>query len=222
MHQLTVVPSLPAASFAEISALAEALRGEVAELQIDIVDGHFVEAISWPFTETEPKIALTHIKEIDADFSIEMDCMIMHPEEYLDIFLEIGMDRLIIHIGSTEAYDEIFLHARTHGYKIGIAFTNDVSSELYEPLIPEIDFVQVMGIAVVGKQGQPFDTRTLDTVRGLRALYPELEIAVDGSVNLDTIVSLKEAGTTRFAPGSAIAKQEDPLAAYHQLVAAIA
>lgn len=221
MTNFSVVPSLPAASFAEISALAEAVRGEVSELQIDIVDGHFVEAVSWPFTEIEPMIALEHIKEINTDFSIEMDCMIMHPEQHLDTFVEIGIDRLIVHIGSTDAYADIILHARTHGYKIGIAFTNDVPSDDYVPLIPEVDFIQVMGIAVVGKQGQPFDMRTLDTVRHLRVVYPDLEIAVDGSVNLETIGALKEAGVTRFAPGSAIAKQEDPLAAYHQLCAAL-
>lgn len=221
VSNFTVVPSLPATSFSEISALAEALRGEVNELQIDIVDGRFVDAVSWPFTETEPIEALRQLPEVTEGFSIEMDCMVQEPRQYLDIFVELAVNRVIVHMQSTQAYEEIITHARTHGYKIGIAFTNDVPSDAYVPLIPKVDFVQVMGIAVVGKQGQPFDTRTLDTVRHLKMVYPDLEIAVDGSVNLQTITQLRDAGTTRFAPGSAIAKQEDPLLAYHQLVTAL-
>lgn len=219
---MKVVPSLPAHSFDELAVLAEAVVGDVAELQVDIVDGKFVDAYSWPFTESDPISELHKVKGLTHDFVIEMDCMVLEPEQYLDLFVELGVSRVIVHMRSTEAYEDIIVHARQHGYKIGIAFTNDVPYEEYAALIPSIDFVQVMGIAVVGAQGQPFDERTLETVARLRSQYPDLEIAVDGSVNKDTIVSLKEAGVTRFAPGSAIAKQSDPKAAYHHLCSLIA
>lgn len=221
MKHMKVVPSLPAHSFDELNALAGAVVGDVTELQVDIVDGKFVHAVSWPFTESEPLAELRKLKNFTHDFSIEVDCMVMKPERYLNLFVELGVSRVIMHMRSTEVYERIIEHARTHGYKVGIAFTNDVPFEEYAALIPKIDFVQVMGIAVVGAQGQPFDERTLETVSHLRSVFPELEIAVDGSVNKETIVPLKEAGVTRFAPGSAIAKQEDPKAAYHQLCALV-
>jgi pentose-5-phosphate-3-epimerase len=84
-----------------------------------------------------------------------------------------------------------------------------------------IDFVQVMGIAHIGIQGQPFDTKTLDTVSYIHATYPALEIAVDGAVNTETIQSLKDVGVSRFAPGSAVVKSIDPVASYKQLQAII-
>lgn len=214
---MRVVPSLPAQSFSEIQSLAKSLLHVAPELQIDIVDGRFVEAVSWPFTEDNPLIALDRLTSLVPDFAIEMDCMVMDPEQYLDKFVEIGASRVIVHMRSTEAYEKIIKHARKFGYKIGIACTNDVPHEEYKTLIPQIDFIQVMGIAVVGKQGQPFDIRTLETVHMLRDSYPDLEIAVDGSVNADTIIPLREAGVTRFAPGSAIAKQQNPAEAYHHL-----
>ena len=74
-----------------------------------------------------------------------------------------------------------------------------------------------MGIARIGTQGQPFDERTLATVASLRTKYPAIEITVDGAVNADTIIPLREAGTNRFAPGSAVARAEDPVASYKQL-----
>lgn len=214
---MKIVPSLPAQSFEEIAALAESVVGDVTELQVDIVDGKFVDAYSWPFTEADPIAELDRLIPLVKDFAIEMDCMVIEPEQYLELFVQLGVSRVIMHMRSTEKYDEIIAHAREHGYKIGIAFTNDVPFTEYEALISQIDYVQVMGIAVVGAQGQPFDERTLETVAMLHAKYPDLEIAVDGSVNKDTIVRLKDVGVTRFAPGSAIAKQPDPRAAYHQL-----
>ena len=74
-----------------------------------------------------------------------------------------------------------------------------------------------MGIATIGVQGQPFDERTLATVSELRRLYPNYTIAVDGSVNQDTIQSLQQAGANRFAPGSAITAAPDPVVAYQEL-----
>jgi ribulose-phosphate 3-epimerase len=218
---ISIVPSLPAASFSEIQALAVSLRGCVPMLQIDIVDGKFVPALSWPFTEENLKEELTKLKEVGEAFDIEMDCMVQMPEQYLDMFVELGVARVIVHMGSTDVYEEIIAHARTHGYKIGIAFTNDIPLSDVEKHIPSIDFVQIMGIAHVGKQGQPFDERTLETAKILRLKYPDLEIAVDGSVNKDTIALLHQAGVNRFAPGSAIAKQDDPKAAYLELKALV-
>lgn len=215
---ITVVPSLPAQSFEEIKTLAENLTNTATELQVDIVDGKFVPAFSWPFTENDPLKELRRIKELPIALSVELDCMVIQPEQYLDLFVELGVQRVIVHMRSTKRYDDILEHAYEHGYTLGFAFTNDVPFSEIEPFIEAIDFVQIMGIAQVGKQGLPFDTRTLDTARMLRDRYPDLVIAVDGSVNKETIVPLKAAGVNRFAPGSAVAKQADQKAAYLALL----
>lgn len=216
-NQVSVAPSLPAKSFKELELLCKALRGHVREIQIDIVDGIFAPSVSWPFTEPNPKSDFLKIKEFSKYFSLEVDCMCMRPEAYLDVFVEIGVSRVIVHAGSTTEYEKCITHARAHGYKIGLAVLNTSDPKLFDTYATYFDFVQVMGIESVGTQGQPFDESTLKTVSLLRTKYPHLEIAVDGSVNESTIVKLKEAGANRFAPGSAIAKSPDPLAAYKKL-----
>lgn len=215
---IRVVPSLPAASFADIVHLADALVHVAPEMQIDLVDGQFVPHRSWPFTEPEPLHELPALSAVAACFELEVDCMILEPERYLEDFIAMPVTRMVVHIGSTDAYDEIIAHARRHEYKIGFAITNDRPLEQLLTYIPEIDYVQIMGIKEVGQQGQPFDVRTLDRVRTLREQFPELEIAVDGAVNETTIPQLYAAGVTRFAPGSAIARQPDPRLAYEHLV----
>ncbi len=216
-----VLPSLPAQSFDEIVSLTDALRGIAKEIQVDIVDGTYVPLVSWPFTEEDPRNALWKLQQFTDDFSIEMDCMVCHPEQYLDIFVALGVKKVIIHVGSTDAYTDIIAHAYTYGYQIGLAFTNDTPLDLLEKYYEDIDYVQLMGIAEVGQQGQPFDIRTLKRVRFLRAKYPDLTIAIDGSVNEHTIPQLYAAGANRFAPGSAIAKTTNPAASYKHLLSLV-
>ncbi len=217
----TLVPSLPARSFSQLQLLAEALDGVADGFQIDIVDGKFVPHTAWPFTEEVVENEWEKVMKLPQSFKYELDCMIMEPEKYLDIFKTLPLQKLIIHAGSTTAYGELIRFAKANDFQIGIAFTNDVPLSFLEPYIPMIDFVQIMGIAKIGVQGQPFDERTLKSASSLRGIYPELSIAVDGSVNAKTIPSLLAAGVNHFAPGSAISKAEDPVVAYKQLTSLI-
>ncbi len=217
MPSLSVVPSLPAATFAELERVLTAVAPVTREFQVDIVDGAFVPFVSWPFTEVDPMAALALLAPFKNQFALEFDCMVLRPEQYLDALVALGARRIIIHVGSTTAYAAIASHARVHGYQLGIAATGDVPLEVLDVLLPDVDFVQLMGIAKVGQQGQPFDERTIARANQLRARYPELTIAVDGSVNTATMPRLLAAGVNRFAPGSAVAKADDPAAALIEL-----
>ena len=217
MLSTTVVPSLPAASLREIKHLCKSLKGVAHEMQIDIVDGVYVPHTSWPFTQRRGMQVFSKMQKYTQYFMLEVDCMVQNPEQYLDQIAALNPKRVCIHAGSTQAYSDIIEHAYVHGYHLGLAFTNDTPLDLLHEHFDNIAYVQLMGIKEVGQQGQPFDERTLARAREIRARYPEFEIAVDGSVNADTIPLLYAAGVNRFAPGSAIAKQKDPAAAYKQL-----
>lgn len=205
-----IAPSLPAESFTELEALVLALQGDIKEIQVDIVDGKFVAAKSWPFTEDEPIESLNKLKNLMSRVKIELDCMVVNPEQYFNIIVELGINKVILHYGSTPNLDDAISFLKEKQIEVGLAFTNDISLNEIEPYISKIDYIQIMGIAVVGLQGQPFDVRTLDTAKLLREKYPELTIAVDGSVNQETIVSLRDVGVNRFLPGSAVAKADNP------------
>ncbi len=212
-----ISPSLPAASFAELITLIKELDGTISLFQVDIVDGVFAPHVSWPFTEDEPMHGLSDLRLLCATVPIEVDCMVDSPEQYLETILDAGVVSVILHWGSTKEYARSVERVRERGAQCGLAITNDALLTEVAALIPTFDFIQVMGIKTVGAQGQPFDERTLDTVTVLRSHFPLLPIVIDGAVNVDTIPRLKEAGATRFAPGSAIAQSSDPRASYEQL-----
>jgi ribulose-phosphate 3-epimerase len=206
-----------------LADLAKVLVGVVDTLQVDFVDGQFVPHQSWPFTAADVAGEWERLGELPSSLALEFDCMVMAPEQYLDILAAFQPVRIIAHYGSTAAWDTLQAHAAAHHYELGLALTNDVPlAEIYPLLEQGITFVQVMGIAAVGQQGQPFDDRTLTTLRTLRSRYPDLVLAVDGSVNLDTAARLVAAGANQLAPGSAVAKADDPAAAVAALRAATA
>ena len=216
-----ILPSFPAASWSELETLLQALHGVATSFQIDLVDGQFVPHTSWPFTESDPVTALSALEPWSQVYLLEIDCMVKEPLQYLDAIVATGARRVIVHYTSTDDLEPIFAHHNLHDYRLGIALINDTPLSVLDSIIDEIDYVQLMGIAAIGQQGQPFDDRTIERVRSLRQKYPELEIAVDGGVNRDTIPRLLAAGVDRFAPGSAITKAADPIAAYKQLAALV-
>lgn len=213
----SIVPSLPAKSFDEISALLSVLEGAAPGVQIDIVDGVFAPFVSWPFSETDVQQELQKLAPYAKDLEIEIDCMCADPQKYLDVFVSLGVSRVVMHAGSTNEYEACIQHAKDHGYKIGLGLRNNTPPQLLAKYVDDIDFVQVMGIEHIGKQGEPFDTKTFETIETIRHMYPDLEIAVDGGVSAVTIPQLLEVGANRFAPGSAVTKAVDPQMAYKQL-----
>ncbi len=218
MSPLTLVPSLPANSWSELTALARCLQADISELQVDIVDGQFVSAVAWPFTEPDPISELDRLRTLPETIALELDCMVLEPAQYFPKLQTLPVKRIVIHYGSTPDLPGTLHEARASGWVTGLAFTNDIALERIFPLLPMVDYVQVMGIATVGAQGQPFDERTIASVTAIRAHDAMITIAVDGSVNATTIPKLIAAGANRLAPGSAVAKQADPALAYKTLM----
>lgn len=208
---VTIVPSYPAPDFAELRALAEDIAPVADELQVDIVDGEFVAAASWPFVggDDEPLQELVRLRELPSNISLELDCMVVAPELYLDTFMQLGVDRVIVHYGSTEAYEVCLQHRLDNDYPMGLAVLPTVDLAEVAPLIAAFDFVQVMGIREVGAQGQAFAPEALDIIAAIKTEWPDKEVAVDGAVNQETIRALVAAGATRLAPGSAIVRAVD-------------
>lgn len=186
-------------------------------VQVDVIDGIFAPQVSWPYGEGERAGDPMDVKADFSLFEIEIDLMVEKPEAHLDRWVSAGAQRIVVHIESTEYMDDIVTHADVHGYTLGIAFDDDTALDVVVPYLSRVGFVQCMGIDVVGAQGEPFEPRVLENIRALHTQFPNLLIQVDGSVNMETIVLLRDAGASRFIAGSAIMKAEHPQEAYEQL-----
>ncbi len=219
-RKITVAPSYPAPDWETLQSALGDLVGVASAFQIDMVDGVFAPSVSWPFSDLSSTFqsAIAQLKPYIDQFEFEFDCMVSEPLQYLDVLQQSGAKRIIVHYGSTDNYQACLEHAHTNEYMLGLALLPTTNLEVSAELVSQFSFVQVMGIAKVGKQGQPFATEALGLIRQLRAKFPGLEIAVDGGVNAHTIPDLVAAGATRLAPGSAVIAQNNRAEAYQGLV----
>jgi ribulose-phosphate 3-epimerase len=137
----------------------------------------------------------------------ELDLMINEPEKSLhDYIEEFQPARIVLHLESIKNMGSILGQiAPLRGIiEIGFCIGNDTNNELLEQYIAECDFIQLMGIAHIGKQSEPFDERVLEKINYFHTKYPELIISVDGSVNTETIKQLADMGASRFVCGSSV------------------
>lgn len=216
-----VVPAILPKTYEDLSTHLKQVHGIAERVQIDICDGNFVDATTWPYTHSDGgKVPRnTSGETLDMlpcaeDFRLEVDLMVARPEEVVGTWIELGARRVIVHAASTDRMGEVIeLLKHQYGYdkdfapdllSFGIAISLDTPAEKYEPYLADAEFVQFMGIARIGHQGQPFDTRVLDRVRAFRKKYPEKHIQVDGGVSLETAPKLFEAGVDTVAVGSAL------------------
>lgn len=184
-------------------------------VQIDVVDGKFVNDICWPY---EPSGDVVEAREYLSGKVIEVDLMVRDSLAAGTKWLEAGASRLIFHLESFDNRGQVFNLKSGLQCEIGLSINNSTTLEEIYPYIDSVDFVQLMGIDSIGSQGQPFDVRVLERIATLRALYPNLTLSVDGAVSEENILSLKKAGAERFAVGSNILKADDLEAQYNKLL----
>lgn len=223
MKTSSIVPAIMPRSRAHLSEMIGLVAGVAPEVQIDTVDGKLAPEISWPHFGEVPTWApeIMSVQEvIPADMTYEVDLMVSEPDLVLEAWCSIKPHRVVLHVESFldgAAITAAIAAVRTCGALAILSADNDTPIDTLLDHLADADGVQCMGIAAIGRQGNPFDERVLDRIVAIRGMYPQLSISVDGSVNESTLPALKDAGADRFVVGSGIFASEDPLAAYARL-----
>ncbi len=209
--------------FSELGIRSGEFAAFSTELQLDIADGVFAPVVSWPYTDDSLARAqiireqLPHAETIN----YEVHMMVQSPADVGEMLARLGSKRLLPHIEALPDADlarAMFARWRAAGAReIGLAILIDTPLESLDALIPEVDVVQLMSIARIGAQGQPFDERALQRVEELHATYPDLLVSVDGGISEANIELLVRAGANRLCVGSAISKSADPARAFMAL-----
>jgi len=230
---MEIIPTIMQKSFREMEKQLAMVQDIVPLAQLDVMDGVFVKNKSWPYGD-ETQFAKMVKEKSRLPFSdkleYEIDLMVAEPEHVIEDWMHLGVRRLIVHVESTKKLSNIVQDVAAHVTKaaaenmemvsLGFAINTTTPTALLEPHIYDIDFVQCMGIAEIGKQGQPFDERVIGQIENIKKLHPEIVVSVDGSVNLKTAPRLAAVGATRLAVGSAIFESNDPVEAIAALTAA--
>lgn len=215
-----VSPIVPAVIPTSLEALATTVAQLVGvpELHIDVVDGVFVPAVSWPYQPAGDPTVLT--KPLST-FSFEVDLMVQKPLLAAAEWLAAGAHLLVFHVETISLEDFTTFAQENASVSVGICASQSTAEEVLAPYLAAADYVQVMGIASIGSQGQPFDERVFERIAWLRTVSPHLPISIDGAVNADTLPNIAPYKLDRYIVGSAIVQQANPKQAYDDLVALI-
>jgi len=203
---MEIVPAILVRSFNELQEKLSFVSKISNVAHIDFCDGHFVKAQTWPYTYggfEEDYHALNILDEKEGmpywdTLDFEFDLMIKDPHLMMDRFLKLGAKKLIFHIESISNLNEFneFLEGVDmyikENLEIGIAINTTTDISLLKQFIPNIDFIQCMGIEHIGRQGEPFDERVFEQIKKIKKEYPEVLIAVDGGINMTTAPLLIE------------------------------
>lgn len=210
-----VVPAIMADEWESLVAQVEVIAPVVQRVQIDVMDGHLVPSISFPYNKTMlSDQQFPHGDTIHYDVHL----MVQHPQEVGHRFIEAGANTIIAQIeGFRESEAEkVFIEWKEKGVETGVSLLLDTPLEKIESLVESdiVSLVQVMSIARIGYQGESFDTRALDRISLLKNKYPDITIAVDGGVKHNHVSVLIEKGAALLGVGSAIMKAENPTHAF--------
>lgn len=189
----------------------------VERVQIDVVDGKFATPACWPYTapqELQDMLDRGELLPHPERVVYEIDLMCVDAERAAQEWLALGATRLTFHAESVADVPKHLAYVKERygsganfaagliSFGIALDVTSDLS--LIEPCLEEVDYVQFMGIATIGRQGQPFDERVLEQVRAFHTKYPNVVMQVDGGVTLENAKKLLALGVINVIVGSAL------------------
>lgn len=205
-----VAPSILSADFTRLKDEVDLVTEAGADLlHVDVMDGHFVPNI------TIGPCVVRSLKKV-AKIPLDVHLMITSPEKYLADFVQAGSDWITFHIEAVSAPQDLIRRARDMGVKVGISLKPRTPVSAIEDVAGLVDLVLVMSVEP-GFGGQHFNPEVLPKIAQIRKLNPDVEISIDGGINIKTAAAAIDAGADILVAGSAIFYAPDPRAAVRQL-----
>lgn len=203
-----IAPSILAADF---SKLAEEIRRVEAAgadwIHCDIMDGHFVDNISFGPAMVEMVHKLTELP-------LDVHLMIQRPDYYAPRFVEAGANTITVHVEPEAKHEvgETLRAIRAAGCGAGLSLNPSTPFAFVEHHLPDLDLLLIMTVHP-GFGGQAFRPEMMEKVRSARAWTQahdsRLEIEVDGGINAENASLCIENGATVLVAGTSIFRAED-------------
>lgn len=201
-----LAPSILSADFARLGEEVARVEKYADLLHVDAMDGHFVPPI------TIGPVVVKALRKI-TELPLECHLMVTDPVGQTEQFAEAGGTSVIAHIEAAPDPTEVIERARALGIGIGISLNPPTPLDAVLPYLDGLDVLNVMTVNP-GWAGQRFIREMLPKIEAARAEIDrrglDIDIAVDGGIDVDTGRDALDAGATVLGAASAIFSRPDP------------
>jgi ribulose-phosphate 3-epimerase len=214
-----VAPSILAADFSKLAEeIQRAEAGGADWIHCDIMDGHFVDNISFGPALVKTVRGLTSLP-------LDVHLMIEHPDHYAPRFVEAGANSITVHVEPEAKHDvaKTLRAIREDGCRAGLSLNPATPFASVEPHLRHIDLLLIMTVHP-GFGGQAFRPEMMDKIQAAKSWKESnkssLDLEVDGGINAETAKLCVEHGANVLVAGTSIFRTSDYAAAIQKLRAA--
>ena len=198
-----IAASILNANFLRLQEEIDTLIDHVDEIHLDVMDGVFVENISFGAP------VISGLRGAYPDSFSEAHMMIARPHDYYRSFVDAGCNVVTFHYEATAHSYMLLKTLREAGVRAGISLTPQTPVAALEPISELVDRLLIMTVEP-GFGGQAFEPAMLRKISAARSLLGDrVDIEVDGGIKDTTIAAVKNAGANVFVVGSYLFKAED-------------
>lgn len=202
---IKIFPSILNADFARLGDEVKLLETAGADgIHIDVMDGVFVDNITFgmPIVKAIRKYS---------NLFFDVHLMIENPDKYIKNFSDAGADGITFHIEATKDPFHTIELIKEQGKKVGLSIKPETDLP-DKSLLKDIDLLLVMSVNP-GFGGQKYIEAVNKKIQDLSKIRYEndlnFDIQVDGGINRENIVDVKNAGADIVVVGSAIFNESD-------------
>ena len=198
-------PSILSCDFSRLGEqIIEADQAGAQYLHIDVMDGMFVPEISFGMP------VIRSIRKV-TDMVFDVHLMIEEPGRYVEAFANAGADIITVHVEACKHLDRTLQQIRQAGKKAGVVLNPATPINTIEYVLDKLDMVLLMTVNP-GFGGQKYIDAVTEKITAMRRFldekgYPQIDIEVDGGVNMSTIDKVLDAGANVIVAGSAVFNQ---------------
>ncbi len=194
-----IIPAILSNSPSEVEELLRQADGVVDRVQIDIIDGQFVQNKT-----IDPAV----LENFDTDLLLDFHLMTKEPVDWVERCVRAQADRIIGQIEQMSSQVDFVGKVSEIGLSVGLAIDLDTKVSALDPtILNNLDVVLVMAVSA-GFGGQKFEAKVLDKIKELDEIRVRDEnpfkICVDGGETPDTMDDTRIAGADEIIVGRRI------------------